>query len=136
MTIAPSGTVTTVTSGPDRRAPLATFTSKLRMTLRELLRRGVAATVVSDENATASVRLALEQTPRPGQTVPKRIVIGTARKALKAGVRSKLIVKLTKKGKARLRKARRTAKLSLRVSVRDAAGNTRYPRPRALRLKK
>lgn len=106
---------------PDTRPPLVALTARARQRRATALRRGVAATTRFDEVATVVAELVLDRRTarrlRVGTRLARRAhalaAPGTLRLALRPGARARRAL-------GRLRSVR----VTVRVTVRDAAGNT------------
>jgi hypothetical protein len=112
------GTQTDVGGDVDNRdqrdtvAPTIASLKPVAGKLAKLLARGYTVSFTSNEAGTATV-----------EVLNGRKIVATAKKSVAAGTSTKVVAKFTKKAKAQL-KRKKSAKLTVRVVVVDAAGNS------------
>jgi VCBS repeat protein len=113
------------TATPDRTAPTVALTVRAQR-LRTVLRQGLRAQVSSSEPGTADVRLLLSRTLARRYHLPSKTAFVVSRHTLRFTRSGKLPVRLqlSKRAARALRNAGQVT-FTLRVAVRDAAGNTR-----------
>jgi polysaccharide biosynthesis protein PslG len=107
----------------DRSPPALTVTGKPRIALKALLRSGYSATVRCDESCTVDAALQLSPKEARRRGLASGADVGRARVLLAAGAGRTVTVRLTRKAARKLRGARGLT-LTLRVTARDAAGNS------------
>ena len=111
-----------VTPQPPRDATAPTLSLRARATaLKRALKRGLSVTLTAGEPGRATVRLLLSK--RDARRLGLKRRVGRLSRAVAAG-ETKVAVKLTRKAKRRLARVRRV-KLTLEVTITDAAGNVR-----------
>jgi hypothetical protein len=114
---------------PDLVPPTASLTApRAQLVLRRVLARGVPLTLSTTEPSRAVIRVLLSRRAARRLGVDRKarraVVVGRLSRDLPAG-ESRLAVKLTRKARRRLAKAR-TVSLTLDVRLADAAGNVRF----------
>jgi subtilisin len=107
----------------DRTAPTGALILATQR-LATVLRRGLAVTLRSSEAGTAEAALLLDgrTARRLGLSRGRAVTAGRTRATLAAAGTRRLTVRLTRAARVRLRRVRRVT-LTLRVAVRDGAGN-------------
>lgn len=121
---AKAGPAPTPTPGPttgDTTAPTVSA-SVGRTQLAAALAKGLPVTVNSNEAGSATVEAVVSSRDAKGLKVAATKVAARGKKALPAAGKHKVVVKFTKKAKRKFRRHRKL-KLTLRVTVADAAGN-------------
>jgi Bacterial Ig domain len=107
--------------------PPALFLRPPSTALRRALRRGLVVTLRASEPARAEIRLRISKRDarRLGinRKAKKPVVVGRLTRTLSTG-ETKLVVKLTRKARRKLARVR-SVKLTLIVTITDAAGNAR-----------
>ena len=96
----------------DTVAPAISGVKPIAGKLARLLAKGYAVSFKSDESGTATI-----------EVLNGRKIVATARRQVAAGATSKVVAKFTKKARKQLKRKKRV-KLSVRVVVADAAGNS------------
>jgi hypothetical protein len=126
--VAAGGESSTTLGAADRTAPRIRVTLT-KQSLTRVIARGYRAVVGCSEPCTFKVRLLLDRVlaRRLHVAAATPVAIGTATGRLAAAGRRQVVIRLTKRARSRLRGQRRL-RLTLQVTVADAAGNARSTR--------
>jgi hypothetical protein len=111
----------TQTSPPDLTAPLATLSIARRAKIATVARKGLPVAATCDEACTATVQVTVASKTAKKLKLPRRLAL--LKKPLPAGQRTKLALKPKRATAKRLRRVRRSFKVTVSVGVVDAAGN-------------
>jgi hypothetical protein len=123
---------------PDRTKPRVSFSGASKLRLRVLLKKGYTFKFRCNEACRASATLLIDKKTARRVALKRRarsaVTVGKASMRLRPPGLKKMTVKLSRKAKAKLKRAR-SGKLTLRLAVSDAVGNT-TKKTKSIRLKR
>jgi hypothetical protein len=111
---------------PDTTAPNVSLEFKRVQKLLAVLRHGLKGSATCDEACRSTFQVVLTGKVAKQFHITRTVGIGKKALSLNAGVRKKVTIKLSKRARTKLLRARpRQVKITLKVTSKDAAGNVR-----------